>query len=309
MVSTAGAGVTIDASAAPEQREWAEKAAPIAQAWLPRLANLLAVPGARTPADIRVTVTPDYKGVAYASGDRITMAAAWVRDHPEDAVGALIHELVHVIQGYPGGSEHWLTEGIADFVRFSIYEGKPASYFPKPGKPQGYRDAYQVAAGFLAWLEAGPAPGIVRRLHAALRARKYDPQLFETAAGKPLDELWREYTADAGSARLPASLTKLSFGLCRVESGWRPRMAGSTRGSAKSPAPPMPSNFTIPEGASACASRAMPSSSSGAVNSPLSTPRNGRQNRPSNLDKRSGPAPKLTDSLPCPELPSSTSSD
>ena len=212
MAATAGAGVTIDASAAPEHREWAEKAAPIAEAWLPRLANLLAVPGARTPGDIRVTITPDYKGVAYASGDRITMAAAWVRDHPEDAVGALIHELVHVIQGYPGGSEHWLTEGIADFVRFSIYEGKPASYFPKPGKPHGYRDAYQVAAGFLAWLEAGPAPGIVRRLHAALRAQKYDAQLFETVAGKTVDDLWRDYTAEAGTARLPAALTKLSFG-------------------------------------------------------------------------------------------------
>lgn len=212
VVTTAGAGVTIDASAAPEHRDWAQKALPVAEAWLPRLANLLAVPGARTPADIKVTITPDYRGVAYASGDRITMAAAWVRDHPEDAVGALIHELVHVIQGYPGGSEHWLTEGIADFVRFSIYEGKPASYFPRPGKPQGYRDAYQVAAGFLAWLEAGPAPGIVRRLHAALRAQKYDARLFETAAGKPLDDLWRDYTADAGAARLPAVITKLNFG-------------------------------------------------------------------------------------------------
>ncbi len=212
LAATAQAAVTIDTSAAPEHRKWADQAEPVATAWLPRIVNLLAVPGARTPGDIRVTITPDYQGVAYASGERITMASAWVRDHAEDAVGALIHELVHVVQGYPGGSEHWLTEGIADFLRFSVYEGKPASYFPRPGKPQGYRDAYQVAAGFLAWLEAGPAPGIVRRLHAALRSRTYDARMFATAAGKPLDDLWRDYTAGAGSARLPVALTKLSFG-------------------------------------------------------------------------------------------------
>jgi hypothetical protein len=208
----AGAGITMDTTAAPEHAAWAAKALPVATEWLPRLANLLAVPGSGGLPDVTVKITPEYKGVAFASGSGITMASAWVRDHPEDSVGALIHELVHVLQGYPGGSEHWLTEGIADYQRFSVYEGKPAGYFPKPAKVQGYRDAYQVAAGFLAWLEAGEAPGVVRRLHAALRGKKYTPELFVKAAGKPLDELWREYTAaSVAGKKLPSGLTKLSY--------------------------------------------------------------------------------------------------
>ena len=215
LTARAAAAVTIDTSAAPEHAKWAEQAKPVAEAWLPRLVNLLAVPGSgAVPDNIKVTVTPAYKGVAAASGDRITMASEWVREHPEDAVGALIHELVHVIQGYPGGSEHWLTEGIADYVRWGIYEGKPPGYFPRPGKPQGYRDAYQVAAGFLLWLESGEAPGIVRSCHAALKAGRYTQELFRTATGKSLDELWRAYTAAAeapSGRKLPAKLVRLAW--------------------------------------------------------------------------------------------------
>lgn len=52
-----------------------------------------------------------------------------------------------------------------------------------------------MTADFFLWLESDQAPGIVRRLNGAMRTRTYDDALFEKAAGKPLDELWKEYQA------------------------------------------------------------------------------------------------------------------
>ena len=44
-----------------------------------------------------------------------------------------IHELCHVVQSYPNGNPLWVTEGIADYVRWAIYEKKPHQWFLEGG--------------------------------------------------------------------------------------------------------------------------------------------------------------------------------
>ena len=192
--STAHAAtVRIDTSKSPALKTWADSAQPIAAEWYPRLANLMASTEGRPLLDVSIRIHPDFKGVAAASGPYIDMSTDWVTRHPESSRGAVIHELVHVVQGYPPGQVGWLTEGIADYFRYAIYESLPLPEFPRPEKPQGYLDSYKVAAGFLFWLECGPAPGIVRQLNAALRLGEYQEALFTERTGRGLNNLWNDY--------------------------------------------------------------------------------------------------------------------
>lgn len=187
--------VRFDLSAAPESAEWVKSAEALARDWYPRLGNLLASSTDVRLPDVTIRLSPSYDGVAAASGNTIEMSARRVQELPDDSRGVVIHELVHVVQAYPGGSEGWLTEGIADYLRCAIYESLPLSQFPRPNKDNGYRDSYKVAAGFLFWLESGPAPGIVRQVNAALRAGSYRESVFRERTGRELAALWKEYLA------------------------------------------------------------------------------------------------------------------
>lgn len=194
--------VEIDTTQTPEHAKWAEPAARVATDWFPRIVNLIGSPVApAAPVVVKAAVSKDYKGVAVTQGGRITLSNDWVTAHPDDSVGVIIHELVHVVQSYPPTREVWLVEGIADYVRFGIYEGRPLGEFPVSDKPDGYLDSYQVAAGFLLWLESGRSPGIVRRLSTALKRGGYDPSIFAKHGGEPLDKLWETYRRERISNR------------------------------------------------------------------------------------------------------------
>lgn len=186
--------VTIDASAKPALEPWLRKAATLAEEWQPRLDNLLADTGPASPNKIHLVIKDSNNGVAYSSGGAITIMSGWIEKQPDD-LGLVVHEVVHIVQNYPGGSEFWVVEGIADYLRWAIYEGKPLAWFPVDPKPDGYRGGYRVAGGFLLWLEATKAPGIVRQLNSALRKREYRPELVEKWAGAPLGTLYHEYCA------------------------------------------------------------------------------------------------------------------
>lgn len=68
--------------------------------------------------------------------------------HPDDQ-GAIVHEMVHVVQQYRGrGNPGWLVEGIADYFRWFVYE--PPSKQPHPDLSRAsYRDSYRTTAAFL----------------------------------------------------------------------------------------------------------------------------------------------------------------
>lgn len=184
--------VHIDSSQAPRLQSWCENAKREMEAWYPRLINLMAPQGEEMPQEIIFRVKDSNEGVAWTSGNQITAVSGWIDNNPED-VGFAIHELVHVVQHYPGGNPGWVVEGIADYFRWSIYDGKPLSWFPLSEKNNGYEDSYRVTAGFFLWLESGPAPGIVRQLDRAMRKSDYDDRIFRECGGKSLPVLWKEY--------------------------------------------------------------------------------------------------------------------
>jgi hypothetical protein len=185
-------GVELDVSQVPELRPWGENARKTLLEWYPRICNLLPTKGFVVSREVHLRIRKSDKGVAGTAGNKIVVSSHWIEKHPED-IGVAVHELVHVVQAYSNADPGWVTEGIADYIRWAIYEGKPQSWFPISDKRRGYRDGYQVAAGFLLWLESDFAPGIVKKLNTRMRQGKYEDRLFEKVAGIKLDELWKGY--------------------------------------------------------------------------------------------------------------------
>ena len=189
--------ITVDASEAPELSQWAEDGAVLMKEWYPRLSNLLASPEFEPPAEVTLRIRKSDQGVGATSGTKIVVSSSWIEKHPGDG-GLLIHELVHVIQNYPGGKGPvWVTEGIADYLRWAIFEGKPAEKFPKPQDPEGFKKGYQPAAGFFLWLETYKSPGIVRPLNTAMRKGQYSPEIFVDATGQTVEALWADYSSSS----------------------------------------------------------------------------------------------------------------
>lgn len=208
--------VQFDLSTSPETFAWVQSVSTTAKEWYPRLGNLLSSSTDVRLPEVTIRISHTYDGIAAASGNVIEMSAKRVVAVPDDSRGVVIHELVHVVQGYPGGSEAWLTEGIADYIRYAIFESMPLADFPRPEKERGYRDSYKVAAGFLFWLESGPAPGIVRQVNAALRNGIYQESVFKERTGRDLPQLWTEYCAAFPQPKVLPPVTQL----WRHSRGW-----------------------------------------------------------------------------------------
>src|ERR1700754_4491941 len=62
-------------------------------------------------------IDPSYKGVAATSNGIVRYNPDWLKKHPED-IDVVTHEAMHIVQNYAGKGEGWLTEGIADYVRY-----------------------------------------------------------------------------------------------------------------------------------------------------------------------------------------------
>ena len=185
--------VTSDWSQVPELREWCESAANEIKEWYPRICNLLPSEGFTPPGKVTFKINNSEKGVGGTAGTTIGVSSGWIKKHPDD-VGLVIHELTHVVQRYPKPQPWWITEGIADYIRWAIYEGKPQSWFPKNKKPEGYKDGYRVTAGFFLWLESDKAPGIIKDLNSAMRKQTYNNDIFVRRTGKSVKELWDLYS-------------------------------------------------------------------------------------------------------------------
>ena len=187
--------VLVDTSDTPDLSDWGKRAGETCAKWYPKISALLASDGFTPPKSVTLRFQNDKKGVADTSGDKIRIAAAYVRGHTND-MGMVIHELTHVVQAYPKAKEGftkpgWLVEGIADYIR--LYHFEPNAPRPRvnPDKAN-YRDSYKTAAAFMAWLEQRNA-GAVKKLNAALRKGRFKEKLFQDCAGKSLDDLWRDF--------------------------------------------------------------------------------------------------------------------
>lgn len=183
--------VVVDVSEAADLAAWMAQAKAVCEEWYPRIAERLASEGYTPPAKVSLVAKKDLKIPGAASGARIEVGAAWIRKHPDD-VGMVVHELVHVVQRYPSYEPGWLTEGIADWLRYYVFE---------PEKPKrkidrtkaSYKDAYATTAAFLDWIQRTHDKDAVRKLNAAMRATAYRPELWREMTGKDLDPLWADF--------------------------------------------------------------------------------------------------------------------
>jgi Peptidase of plants and bacteria len=182
----------VDVSDAPEMKEWGEKAARLCERWYPRINEELKSDGYKPTTQITMILKGDYRGVAEASGTRIKGSVKFFKGHPND-LGAMIHETCHVVQRYRGrGNPGWLVEGVADYVRFFVFEpGKAGRVDPDEAH---YNGSYRTTAAFLAFVAEKYDKGLVLKLNKLMREGKYKEEVFKDLTGKTvqeLDEDWR----------------------------------------------------------------------------------------------------------------------
>ena len=73
--------------------------------------------------------------------------------------------MTHVVQAYQPG---WLTEGIADYIRWFKYEPENKRPHPNPDKAK-YSDSYRTSAAFLNWATETFDKDLVVKINAACR--------------------------------------------------------------------------------------------------------------------------------------------
>ncbi|MEX2214414.1 MAG: basic secretory protein-like protein [Phycisphaeraceae bacterium] len=190
--------VEIDVSEVPEMKEWTEKAAKVVQEFYPRIVEELGEEGYTKPEKVNLYVKNETKGVAFASGNKITLISQWFKNQPQD-VGAVVHEMCHVVQAYRSRTNRppgWVVEGVADYVRWFVYE--PENKRPRVRNPDRakHTDSYQTTAAFFNWIVKTKDKTFVKRLNLACRGGKYSDDLFKEYAGKSAEELWAEFVEE-----------------------------------------------------------------------------------------------------------------
>jgi hypothetical protein len=140
-------------------------------------------------------VDPAYTGVAAASHGTVWYNPEWFKKNPKD-IDVVTHEVMHITQNYgDGAGPIWLTEGIADYVRYTMGVDNVGGKWTMPefNSRQSYKDAYRVTARFLVWVEENYNKSFVKKMDAALRNHSYSSNLWVQYTGKTVDELWAEY--------------------------------------------------------------------------------------------------------------------
>jgi len=206
----------------PEERAgleaWVERLKPKMETWWPILTSSLASPGYR-PAD-RISlefyrIEPNTIPAATIK-NRIVVDPAYVLAHLHnpDMFGMVGHEMVHVVQAYPDHVASWLTEGMADYMRYYVLipDDPGRAFDPKGAHFDG---AYQPSAGLLDWVERRH-PGAVRSVNTVMRRGGDGPAELTRLAGAPLETLWAAYLASHPAATTPEALRARQEGQGRL---------------------------------------------------------------------------------------------
>ncbi len=135
-----------------------------------------------------------YKGVAETGGGMARFNPIWLKKHPQD-IDVVTHEVMHVVQAYKSYDPGWLTEGIADYVRYvyGVNNKNGGWTLPDYKAGQSYANAYRITARFLIWVEKNKYKNIVDDMDKAMRDGTYTPELWTKVTGKSVDDLWSEY--------------------------------------------------------------------------------------------------------------------
>jgi hypothetical protein len=200
---------TIDTTETPDLSEWAaNELAPVVADWYPKIVKALPSEGFEAPKQFSITFHKDKNGVADTSGTRINCAASWFRKSLKgEAKGAIVHEMVHVVQQYgaarrqnPNAQRNpgWLVEGIPDYIRWYHFEAtsKGASISKQALPRVKYDDKYRISANFLHWAIETYDKNLIQKLNAAMREGKYSDDIFKELTGKTVQTLGDEWKAN-----------------------------------------------------------------------------------------------------------------
>ena len=202
--------LTIDTTEAPDLTRWAhEELAPVVRQWYPKIVKMLPSEEYEAPPRVVITFNARTRGVAGTAGTRIYCAADWMRRNLEgEAKGAIVHELVHVVQQYGRARQvgddatqppGWLVEGIADYIRWFLYEPQTrgAEITGRGIARARYDASYRISGNFLDWVTKTYDKQIVAKLNAAAREG-----LWKEHTGHTVQELGTQWkTALEKSAR------------------------------------------------------------------------------------------------------------
>ena len=200
--------ITIETTETPDLTEWVQKElAPVAQKWYPKLVEMLPSEGYQAPTSLSIVFSADMRGVAATGGTRIRCAASWFRRELQgEAKGAIVHELVHVVQNYgigrrtnpnPTRTPGWLVEGIADYIRWFLYEPEThgAEITSRNISRARYDGNYRISANFINWTTETYDKDLVRKFNAAARKANYNEDLWKKFTGHTVQELGDEWKA------------------------------------------------------------------------------------------------------------------
>ncbi|MBN1362436.1 MAG: DUF1080 domain-containing protein [Sedimentisphaerales bacterium] len=225
--------ITIDTTETPDLTQWAhEELAPVVKEWYPRLVDMLPSDGYEAPTRVSITFSESMQGVAATGGTRVRCAAAWFRHQLQgEAKGAVVHELVHVVQSYglarrnnPNASRTpgWLVEGIADYIRWFLYEPQThgADITARNIERASYDGSYRITGNFLNWVTETYDKDPVRKLNAAAREGKYDEEFWSTLTGHTVQELGDDWKA-AMQKRIAAEAEANTLTDDEKTAGWK----------------------------------------------------------------------------------------
>jgi hypothetical protein len=221
---------TMDTAVAPDLSDWANtELADVVKEWYPKIVKLLPSPGFEAATNVTIRFRESMgRTPASAGGGRVNCNAEWFRKNLKgEAKGAVVHELVHVVQDYgrarranpdaprtPG----WIVEGIPDYIRWFLYEpqAKGAEITERNLSRARYDGNYRITANFLNWVVEKYDKQLIHKLNAAARAAKYSEDLWKEYTSKTVQELGDEWRK-AHELRL-ASATASTNAVKAVES-------------------------------------------------------------------------------------------
>lgn len=144
---------------------------------------------------VTFVIDTTYKGVAATQAGRVSFSPVWFRQHPED-LDVVTHEIMHIVQDYgQTDAPWWITEGIADYVRYKYGVANAAAKWTLPNYKSGqkYDNGYRVTARFFVWLEKNGYPEIIKNLDQDMRDHTYQDGFWKGQTEKTLKELWADY--------------------------------------------------------------------------------------------------------------------
>ncbi|NMC81349.1 MAG: hypothetical protein GYA63_00640 [Armatimonadetes bacterium] len=191
--------ITLDTTGAPDLAGFAGRAKAICEAYYPFITAYLHTEGFTPPTKFS-QIYREMDGVAYTAGSECHFAAAWFRNRSDD-YGAVVHEMVHVIQSYRGNNPGWLVEALDDYIRFYHFEPviKALNFTADrvPNEPQ----AYQIGAQFLNWAQTKYDRNLVPDLNSAMRKSQYSDDIWKQKTNKTISELWSEWRSTLPSGK------------------------------------------------------------------------------------------------------------